>query len=76
MVIVQPPETGSMGGPSPHRSVKFNNNGTGLGTGIKEKLEKQMKEIEERKGVAEKAVREAEAAAGKKESSKPVAIAV
>ena len=74
MVIVQPPETGSMGGPSPHRSVKFNT-GTGLGTGIKEKLEKQMKEIEERKGVAEKAVREAEAAAGKKESSKSVAIA-
>jgi hypothetical protein len=63
-----------MGGPSPHRSVKFNT-GTALGTGIKEKLEQQMKEIEVRKGEAEKAVREAEAAASKKEDSKPVAIA-
>lgn len=71
MVTVQPPETGSMGGPSPHRSVKFNN---GLGTGIKEKLEQQMKEIEKRKGEAERAVREAEAAASKKDSN-PVAIA-
>lgn len=34
-----------------------------------------MKEIEVRKGEAEKAVREAEAAASKKEDSKPVAIA-
>lgn len=74
MVNVQVPETGSMGGPSPHRSVKFNT-GTGLGTGIKEKLEQQMKEIEQRKGEAEKAVREAEAAASKKEDLKPVAIA-
>jgi nuclear polyadenylated RNA-binding protein NAB2 len=73
MVNVQPPETGSMG-PSPHRSVKFNT-GTGLGSGIKEKLEQQMKEIEVRKGEAEKAVREAQAAASKKEESKPVAIA-
>jgi len=74
MVNVHPPETGSMGGPSPHRSVKFNS-GIGLGAGIKEKLEQQMKEIEQRKGEAEKAVRKAEAAASKKEDSKSVAIA-
>jgi hypothetical protein len=62
-----------MGGPSHHRSVKFKNV-TGPGAGVKEKLEKQMKEIEERKLEAENAVKTAEAAANKDES-KPVAIA-
>lgn len=73
LVNVQTPETGSMGGPSPHRSVKFNNPG-GPGAGVKEKLERQMKEIEERKLEAENVVKAAEAAASKDES-KPVAIA-
>ncbi|RDB25263.1 hypothetical protein Hypma_007593 [Hypsizygus marmoreus] len=75
MVSVPTPEAGSMG-TSHHKSVKFNKP-TGPGLGVKEKLQKQMKEIEERKSEAEKAVREAEAAAaaGKKDESKPVAIA-
>ncbi|KAG6920193.1 hypothetical protein DXG01_004962 [Tephrocybe rancida] len=75
MVTVPTPETGSMGGSaSHHKSVKFNKT-TGPGQGVKEKLQQQMKEIEQRKLEAEKAVREAEAAAGKKDESKPVAIA-
>lgn len=62
-----------MGGPSHHRSVTFN---TGKGDGgVKEKLERQMKEIEEKKSEAEKAVKDAEAAVNKKDESKPVAIA-
>ncbi|KAG5652848.1 hypothetical protein H0H81_003410 [Sphagnurus paluster] len=74
MVNVPTPETGSMGSTaSPHKSVKFNKS-TGPGLGVKEKLQQQMKEIEERKSEAEKAVREAEAAAAKKDESKPVAI--
>lgn len=74
MVNVPTPETGSMGSTaSPHKSVKFNKS-TGPGQGVKEKLQQQMKEIEERKSEAEKAVREAEAAAAKKDESKPVAI--
>lgn len=64
-----------MGGPSPHRSVTFNNP-AGSGAGVKEKLEKQMKEIQDKKIEVERAVREAEAAAGKKDDSKPVAITV
>lgn len=47
-----------MGGPSPHRTATFN-----TGAGIKLKLEKQMKEIEEKKSQAEQAVRDAQAAA-------------
>lgn len=79
MVTISAPETGSMGNvASPHRSVKFNKP-SGLGLGVKEKMQQQLKEIEERKMEAEKAVREAEAAAaatnGKKDESKPVAIA-
>ncbi|KAF8633313.1 hypothetical protein AX17_004486 [Amanita inopinata Kibby_2008] len=76
MVTVSTPETGSMGPASPHKSVTFNNSGPG--TGVKEKLARQMKEIQEKKCEAEKAVKEAEAAAAanKKDDSKPVAIAV
>ncbi|KAK2463131.1 hypothetical protein APHAL10511_004786 [Amanita phalloides] len=74
IVTVSTPETGSMGGHSPHKSVTFNT--AGPGAGVKEKLEQQMREIQERKNEAEKAVREAEAAAAKKKDSKPVAIAV
>ncbi|KAH7907004.1 hypothetical protein BJ138DRAFT_1161241 [Hygrophoropsis aurantiaca] len=74
MVNVQTPETGTMGGPSPHRSVTFNS--AKPGESIKEKLERQMKEIESQKEQAKKAVADAEAAAGKKDESKPLAIAV
>ncbi|KAF8738491.1 hypothetical protein AX14_011326 [Amanita brunnescens Koide BX004] len=80
MVTVHAPETGSMGGASPHKSVVFNN--LGPGAGVKEKLEQQMREIQEKKNQAEKAVKEAEAAAAaaaaakKKDDSKPVAITV
>ncbi|KAL4079279.1 hypothetical protein J3A83DRAFT_4086509 [Scleroderma citrinum] len=68
-VNVTTPLTGSIGVSSPHRSVTFNK-GT---DNVKEKLEKQIKELEAQK----KAVAEAEAAAvGKGESSKSVPIAV
>ncbi|KAI6009844.1 hypothetical protein EDC04DRAFT_2871336 [Pisolithus marmoratus] len=69
VVNVTTPPAGSIGVPSPHRSMTFNK-GTG---NVKEKLEKQIKEIEAQK----KAVAEAEAAAGGKgECSKSVPIAV
>ncbi|KAI6111970.1 hypothetical protein EDD16DRAFT_1694007 [Pisolithus croceorrhizus] len=69
VVNVTTPPAGSIGVPSPHRSVTFNK-ATG---NVKEKLEKQIKEIEAQK----KAVADAEAAAGGKgESSKSVPIAV
>jgi len=54
MVTVSTPDTGSMG-PSPHKSVTFNN--------PKVKLDKQVKELEEKKVEAEKAIQEARAAA-------------
>lgn len=71
MVNVPTPETGSMG-PSPHRSMTFNN--------PKAKLEKQVKELEERKNEAEKAIKDAQTAAAStntngKEEPKPVATA-
>ncbi|KAF9451511.1 hypothetical protein P691DRAFT_786944 [Macrolepiota fuliginosa MF-IS2] len=72
LVNVPTPETGTMG-PSPHRSVTFNN--------PKVKLEKQVKELEERKNEAEKAIKEAQATANAspnangKEEPKPVATA-
>ncbi|KAF9485995.1 hypothetical protein BDN70DRAFT_988327 [Pholiota conissans] len=71
IVSVPTPETGSMGS-SQNRSVTFNNPTPTM----KEKLEKQMKEIQEKKSEAEKAVKDAEAAAatGKKADSKPVSI--
>ena len=72
MINVPTPEPGSMGGPSPHRSVTFNS----ASANVKEKLEQQMKEIQEKKSEAERAVRNAEAAAGKKDEAKPVSIAV
>jgi hypothetical protein len=64
IVNVPTPETGSMGGASQHRSVTFNNPNA-----MKEKLEKQMKEIQEKKDEAEKAVKEAEAAANSKKTA-------
>ncbi|KAJ7502951.1 hypothetical protein B0H11DRAFT_612309 [Mycena galericulata] len=75
LVNVPTPETGSMGAPSPHRSVKFNQSSGNAN--VKEKLEQQMKEIEEKKNQAEKAVKAAEAAATakkEKEEVKPVTI--
>ena len=74
MINVPTPEPGSMGGPSPHRSVTFNS--ATASAGVKEKLELQMKEIQEKKSEAEKAVKNAEAAANKKDETKPVSIAV
>ncbi|KAJ7287225.1 hypothetical protein C8J57DRAFT_1283255 [Mycena rebaudengoi] len=74
IVNVPTPETGSMGGASTshNRSVTFNQ------SSVKERLEKQMKEIEEKKSQAEKAVKEAEEAAAtakkEKEEAKSVAI--
>jgi len=68
MVNVPNPETGSMGG-SVHRSMTFNVPLKGAGTtdDVKEKLERQIKELEATK----KAVQDAEAAAaGKKNETK------
>ncbi|KAF8911484.1 hypothetical protein CPB84DRAFT_1812332 [Gymnopilus junonius] len=70
MVSVPTPEAGSMGG-SQNRSMTFNK----PGLSAKEKLEKQMKEIQEKKNEAEQAVKDAEAAAAKKADSSPVSIA-
>ncbi|KAL0955763.1 hypothetical protein HGRIS_001978 [Hohenbuehelia grisea] len=77
LVTVATPETGSMGGPSPHKSVKFNSGASGASAAnasLKEKLQNQMREIEEKKSQAEKAIKEAEEAAAKKDGTKPVAI--
>ncbi|PPQ64949.1 hypothetical protein CVT26_015669 [Gymnopilus dilepis] len=69
MVNVPTPETGSMGG-SQHKSVTFNK-----GMSAKERLEKQMKDLEEKKNQAEQAVKDAEAAAAKKAAdANPVSI--
>ncbi|KIY50263.1 hypothetical protein FISHEDRAFT_71871 [Fistulina hepatica ATCC 64428] len=60
MVTVPTPETGSMGA-SPHRSMTFNK----VGSGVEERLAKQLKEIEgqkkeiQQKQEAEKAARDA-----------------
>ena len=74
MVNVPTPEPGSMGGPSPHRSVTFNN--AAASASVKEKLQLQMKEIQEKKSEAERAVRNAEAAANKKDGANHVSITV
>lgn len=71
MVNVPTPETGSMGS-SQNRSMTFNNLSTNATA--KERLEKQMKEIQEKKTEAEKAVKDAEAAANKKADVKPVSV--
>ncbi|KAI0776266.1 hypothetical protein BD413DRAFT_491320 [Trametes elegans] len=102
LVNVPQPETGSMGAPSPHKSVSFNSNnssskkadgaapaanGAGAGgdaarspsangegaNGSAADLEKKVKEMEERKNEAQKAI--AAAQAGKKDdASKAVPI--
>ncbi|KAF7293446.1 hypothetical protein MIND_01122100 [Mycena indigotica] len=67
LVSVPNPETGSIGAASHNKSVTFNGSG---GASVKEKLEKQMKEIEEQK----QAVKAAQEAAKKdKERSAPAA---
>ncbi|PPQ87446.1 hypothetical protein CVT25_008182 [Psilocybe cyanescens] len=71
IVSVPTPETGSMSGASQNRSMTFNN----PSTAAKQKLEQQMKEVEERKNKAEQAVKDAEAAANsKKADANPVSI--
>ncbi|CDO78234.1 hypothetical protein BN946_scf184608.g4 [Trametes cinnabarina] len=86
MVKVSTPEAGSMGAPSPHKSVSFNKkpdgaNGAASGDGRRRlsasasaaDLEKKVKEMEERKNEAQKAI--AAAQAGKKDdASKSVPI--
>ncbi|KAJ7647663.1 hypothetical protein FB45DRAFT_975290 [Roridomyces roridus] len=67
LVNVPTPETGSMGAAKHNRSVTFNQ-----GVSVKEKLEQQMKEIEEKKIEAEKAVKAAEEAAASKKEAKTV----
>ena len=66
VVSVQTPEAGSMGAPSQHRSVKFNN--------TKGAVEDKLAKLEAKKAEAEKAVAEAEAAVSKKDETKSVAI--
>ncbi|KAI0359628.1 hypothetical protein OH77DRAFT_1472978 [Trametes cingulata] len=84
MVNVPTPETGSMGAPSPHKSMQFNRKADGAGANGTDAakaggassaadLEKKVKEMEDRKNEAQKAI--AAAQAGKKDdSSKPVPI--
>ncbi|KAF7351154.1 hypothetical protein MSAN_01678100 [Mycena sanguinolenta] len=67
LVSVPTPETGSMGATSHHRSVTFNQNSS-----VKDKLEKQMKEIEQKKNQAEQAVKAAEEAAANAKKEKDV----
>jgi nuclear polyadenylated RNA-binding protein NAB2 len=69
-VSLMTPQPGSIGAPSPHRSVTFNKE--------KEELQRKVKELEEKKAEAQKKVNEAEAAAAakKEDGAKSVAIAV
>lgn len=73
MVNVATPEPGSMGAVSQNRSMTFNN----PAATTKQRLEQQMKEVQERKTQAEQAVKDAEAAAAnsKKTDTNPVSIA-
>ncbi|THH33030.1 hypothetical protein EUX98_g1148 [Antrodiella citrinella] len=69
VVNVAAPETGSIGAPSPHRSVTFNKSSSS-------DLQKQLKEMEEKKNQAQAAVAQAQAAAAnkKEDGSKSVSI--
>ncbi|KAI8973965.1 hypothetical protein BD414DRAFT_468531 [Trametes punicea] len=70
LVNVLNPEAGSIGAPSPHKSVSFKKPDGANGTA---ELEKKVKEMEERKNEAQKAI--AAAQAGKKDdASKAVPI--
>lgn len=67
------PETGSIGQPSPHKSVTFNRSASGTGNATKAtELEKKIKEMEEMKNKVAQA--EAAAASKKQEENKPVSI--
>ena len=70
MVAVSTPETGTIG-PSHNKSVTFNSSGQTSASSAKEKLEKQMKELEDRKEEMKKAIQEA---ANKKEDTKSLPI--
>ena len=67
MVSVPNPETGSIGAQSHHKSVTFKRP-DGTPTTAAE-LEKKVKEMEERKNEAQKAI--AQAQAGKKDDASP-----
>jgi len=62
-VTVSAPENGSIGnnGNTANKSLNFKGS-------VKEKLAQQMKELEQKKSEAEKAVRDAQQAAAKKQS--------
>ncbi|KAJ3543289.1 hypothetical protein NMY22_g3200 [Coprinellus aureogranulatus] len=71
VVSVSTPATGTMGtGASHNKSMTFNKPAESTAS-VKEKLEKQMKELEEKKSEMEKAMKDA---ANKKEDAKSVAI--
>ncbi|KAJ7244140.1 hypothetical protein B0H12DRAFT_1236187 [Mycena haematopus] len=74
LVSVPTPETGSMGAASHHRSVTFNQSGGAAS--VKDKLEKQMREIEQKKSQAEKAVKAAEEAANAKKDNDVKAVTI
>lgn len=70
MVTVSAPATGSMGaGTSHNKSMTFNKSSEGSAS-VKEKLEKQMKELEAQKSEMEKAMKDA---ASKKDTVSPTA---
>jgi hypothetical protein len=70
LVSVPSPATGSMGAPSPHKSVVFNSNN-------KLNIERKLKELQEEKSRAEEKMKAAEAAAaGKKDTAGEPAVAL
>lgn len=71
---VPTPETGSIGGPSPHRSMTFKNTGNGQG-GTKKELERKEREVEEMKEAVKKAKAQQQTQGKKDDGSKSVSIA-
>ncbi|KAI0057879.1 hypothetical protein BV25DRAFT_1862778 [Artomyces pyxidatus] len=71
MVSVSAPATGSMGAPSPHRSVVFN-----TAKPSAEALEQKVRAVEDEKNRVAQAVKEAEEAAGKKDDAAQGAVAI
>lgn len=70
-MTIQTPETGSMNATSPHKSVTFNRASTSAID-----LQKQLKEMEEKKNQVQAAVAQAQAAAAskKEDGNKSVSI--
>lgn len=68
---VTTPATGSMGAGASHNKSMTFNKPVESSASVKEKLEKQMKELEEKKNEMEKAMKDA---ANKKDDSKSVPI--